>query len=80
MKGTPGLAALRVRLGMRQKQLAVDTGIRRPLLSKIESGRVNPSVDEVQAIARGLGVPEAEVLACLKIQVSRVWKKRSERT
>ena len=79
MKGTPGLAALRVRLGLQLKELAFGAGIRRPLLSKIESGRVNPSTDEVRAIARGLGVTETEVLSCLKIQGTRVWKRRSER-
>lgn len=80
MKGTPGLAEFRIRRKIQQKELAFGAGIRRPLLSKIESGRVNPSIEEVRAIARALGVSQAEVLACLKIQDSRVWKRRRELT
>ncbi len=76
MKGTPGLSRLRIGLGLQVKAVAADSGIDRPLLSKIESGRVNPSAEEVRKIAKALGVPETEVLSCLKMQGSKIWKKR----
>ncbi len=76
MKGTPGLSRLRIGLGLQVKAVAADSGIDRPLLSKIESGRVNPSADEARKIAKALGVPETEVLSCLKTQGSKIWKKR----
>jgi transcriptional regulator with XRE-family HTH domain len=57
----PGLAqavrSLRTRLGFTQAYLSTCTGIHATWISHIESGRINPTWDNVRRIAAGLEVP-----------------------
>lgn len=50
------VSALRVRAGLTQQQLADACEIARPRVAEIESGRFNPTVDTLQAIADSLNV------------------------
>lgn len=50
------VSALRERAGLTQQQLADACEIARPRVAEIESGRFNPTVDTIQAIADALGV------------------------
>lgn len=61
--GVVGLAALRLRTGRSQEQLAREIGITQPALSKIESAVGAIRSDTVAKLARALGVSEGDVLA-----------------
>ncbi|MCB0218799.1 MAG: helix-turn-helix transcriptional regulator [Chrysiogenetes bacterium] len=74
-----GLAHLRKIKGFSQKELAHKTGIVRTTLSRIESGRVRPSLYEVRWIAEALGAGEAEVLASLEPMNAILWVPKCER-
>ncbi|WP_230559015.1 helix-turn-helix domain-containing protein [Variovorax paradoxus] len=51
------MRALRVASGASGGDLAVISGVSRSMLSRIERGLVSPSVETLDRIARGLGVP-----------------------
>ncbi len=70
----PGLAKFRRLRGIQQKAVAIAAGIPITTLSKIENGRMNPSLEEVRWIARALGASESEVIQCLKVQGSSLWE------
>jgi transcriptional regulator with XRE-family HTH domain len=50
------VATLRTKAGMTQQQLADACEVARPRIAEIESGRFNPTVETVEAIATALGV------------------------
>ena len=76
MDFTPkNLGHLRNVLGLPQKAVAYDAGMRRPLLSQIETGRVMPTLEEVRRIARAMSRTEEEILEVLKRQGSPLWQK-----
>jgi transcriptional regulator with XRE-family HTH domain len=50
------LKFLRIASDRRQYEIAELTGIRRPELSRIESGRLNPTPDELARLAKVYGV------------------------
>lgn len=58
------LKFLRLERGLSQDQLAAATGysITQPMLSQIESGRFNPTRDELTALADVLGCPTDRLL------------------
>jgi transcriptional regulator with XRE-family HTH domain len=47
---------------MTQAQLAERAGVSRATIARIETGEANPDLDTMSKIARGLGVPTAELL------------------
>ena len=49
------LIAIRQRLNLTQRELAQKTGINQSLISKIETGSYNPSVEFLHKVADGLG-------------------------
>ena len=49
------------RRGLKQQEVADLAGINRTILSAIITGRVNPRPAEREAIAKALGVSEAEI-------------------
>ena len=51
------IRALRVASGASGGELAVSSGVSRSMLSRIERGLISPSVETLDRIARGLGVP-----------------------
>lgn len=51
------IRALRERAGLTLSELAVAAGVGKSTLSQLESGRGNPSIETLWAIARALGVP-----------------------
>ena len=53
---------LRHSLQMSQADLADDAEIRRALVSDIERGRANPTLDTIVRIAKALGVESADLL------------------
>ena len=66
------LKALRVRAGLTGEQLASQTNLSQPKVSRIETGRSLPNLDEVMAWARATGASEDELaeLAALVEQVA----------
>lgn len=56
------LRKLRVERGLSQDALAVDAGLDRSFVGRIERGLENPTVDTLDRFARALGVPTAELL------------------
>ena len=60
------IRALRDEHDLKQLPVAEDAGITVAHLSKIESGKVNPTWGTVEAIARALGVTTLEVAATLE--------------
>lgn len=50
------VAVLRQQCGLTQQELADKIGVARPRIAEIESGRYNPTVDTLQAIADALKV------------------------
>ncbi len=57
------IRALRTAMTMSGLGLAHASGVSRSMLSRIERGLVSPSVDTLERIARGLGVPVARFFA-----------------
>jgi len=55
------IRAFRVERDLKQLDVAEDAGITVSHLSKIETGKVNPTWGTVEAIARGLGTTVAAV-------------------
>lgn len=53
---------VRTRLRLTASALAARSGIRRPNISRIESGRHVPSLDTLERLAEALGVPVAELV------------------
>lgn len=54
---------LRISLKLSQADLADDAGIRRALVSEVERGEANPTLDSIVRIALALGVEPAELLS-----------------
>lgn len=52
---------LRKRAGLSQERLALEAGISNSYLRLMEHGKANPTVQELEKVASGLGVP----LTCL---------------
>ena len=55
--------------GLRLSDLAERTGIHPSTLSRVETGRREPKPQEITALARALGISEAEILAKGKEEV-----------
>ena len=56
------LRRLRVRLGLSQEALAVDAGIDRSYVGRLERGIENPTVETLDKLAAALAVSTAEFL------------------
>lgn len=56
------LRRLRVARGLSQEQLAVDAGIDRTYVGRLERGRANPTVAVLERIAAALEAPIVELL------------------
>ena len=54
---------LRLSLKLSQADLADDAGIRRALVSEVERGEANPTLDSIVRIALALDVEPAELLS-----------------
>lgn len=52
---------LRKASGLSQEAFADKCGFARSYMSRVERGRANPSLDAIQIIADGLGVPVARL-------------------
>ena len=57
-----GLKLLRIMRGLSQQQLAILVKLDQPEISRIESGRVNPSPEELAVLSRVLDFPAEELL------------------
>ena len=51
----PKIASYRRSMGLTQQQLAEKTGIDQAAISRIESGRANPTLNTLDALAEGVG-------------------------
>lgn len=51
----------RERAGLTQEKLAWAAGLHQTEIGRIEAGRRNPGLDTIIKIARGLGIPAAEL-------------------
>ena len=60
------LRRLRVQRGLSQDALAVDAGLDRSYVGRIERAIENPTVDSLDKFAQALGVPIAELLRAPK--------------
>lgn len=56
------LRRARERAGLTQEKLAWAAGLHQTEVGRIESGRRNPGLDTIVKLARGLGIPAAELL------------------
>ena len=56
MRYSSGVHSARLRAGISQAELAKRAGITQSAVSMIESKRRRPSVDAIEALARGMGV------------------------
>jgi len=56
------LKEIRTSLGLTASAVAARSGIRRPNISRIESGRHMPSLDTLERLAEALGVPVVELV------------------
>jgi transcriptional regulator with XRE-family HTH domain len=54
---------LRVAKGITQEALALEAGVERAYLSKVENGDENPSLKMVEKLAKALEVPVAKLFA-----------------
>lgn len=61
---------LRVRRSLKQEEVCEAAGLGRNYLTTLESGRTNPSFEAMVRVARGLGVPFADL--------ARVYEERLE--
>lgn len=68
------LTILRRKAGISQKDLAKKSGIPATLLSKIENGRVNPSLEELSWMAPVLGVSTEELAASFAARGIPLWR------
>lgn len=59
---TERIRALRKKKGMTQEELARKIGVKRAVISKYESGSIEPSLTQLQKIADALGVPLGTLL------------------
>lgn len=57
---------LRVKRGLSQEALAVDAGVDRSYVGRIERGVENPTAETLERLARALEVPVADLLAVPK--------------
>ena len=57
---------LRVKRGLSQEALAVDAGVDRSYVGRIERGIENPTAETLERLAAALDVPVAELLAVPK--------------
>jgi len=55
------LAALRLRAGLSQQQVAERMGVSQPQVARCEQGRHDPGTETIARLADALGVPVAEV-------------------
>ena len=64
LRGTLGqrVKEFRLSLNMSQTELAERARIRQPLVSKMERGRGNPTLDSIERIATALGVNAIQLL------------------
>jgi len=60
------LRRLRVKQGLSQEALAVDAGVDRSYVGRIERGLENPTVETLDRLAAALGTLTAELLAVPK--------------
>lgn len=63
--GEPSLAQLRLAKGMSQSQLAEAMGKKQPYVARLESGSNDVQMSTIEAIAKALGVPAANVFAAV---------------
>jgi transcriptional regulator with XRE-family HTH domain len=56
------LRVYRLRLGLSQEALAELTGLHRTYIGSVERGERNISIDNIERIARALGVAAADLL------------------
>jgi XRE family transcriptional regulator, regulator of sulfur utilization len=59
------LRALRLQRGFTQEQFAYASAIDRAYMSRLESGRVHPSLDIVFRVSSTLGMPPSEVVGAI---------------
>jgi transcriptional regulator with XRE-family HTH domain len=60
------LRRLRVKRALSQEALAVDAGVDRSYVGRIERGVENPTVETLDRLAKALAVPAAELLSVPK--------------
>jgi transcriptional regulator with XRE-family HTH domain len=61
------LRRLRVKRALSQEALAVDAGVDRSYVGRIERGVENPTVETLDRLAKALEVPAAELLSVPKL-------------
>lgn len=69
--GRVGLAALRLRRGWSQRDLANAIGVLQPHIARLESGRNDPSLGTVRKLAAALGVTIDELARAFEVDESK---------
>lgn len=62
LKLAAALRAARIKTSMSQEKLALESGLDRSYISRLERGIANPTYLALQNIARALGIPLSEIL------------------
>ena len=73
MKKNQQLKLARIRAGLTQQQLARFAGIPENLISKLETGRIQPSPVVFEALRRHLSLPKSDLFA------SELWENRQSK-
>lgn len=59
------LTSIRQSKGLSQRAFAEQSGLPQPLVSRIESGSGNPTLESLKSYSRALGLPVSAVVAIL---------------
>jgi transcriptional regulator with XRE-family HTH domain len=54
-------------VGLTQRAVADESGIKASYISRLESGEVNPTVSTMEGLAKGLGVDSSKFLAVAEV-------------
>lgn len=64
--GTTPLAALRLRAGLSQQQVAERMGVSQPQVARCEQGKHDPGTETIARLADALGASVADVFQCAR--------------
>lgn len=67
-----GLKALREKRVITQEELSRASGVGVATISRLETGRVKPSIKTMRALARGLGIGPEELRGLLVLEQQRL--------
>jgi transcriptional regulator with XRE-family HTH domain len=70
------LRRLRRQAGLTQEKLGFEAELRRTYVSILELGQQQPTLTTVFKLAKGLGMPASELIACVEAEAPKRRRKR----